>query len=371
MTLGLVGVFASNASTATAEFATNKTWKPTIPIALPIPLPTDPNEITFANILDHVTEIPEAAWNKIHQEADNSQRRSIPVKLYVGPTTNTTKAQILDLLGLEMRLMNNIKQPRKLIALAYNGADVSWAESKWRKVVRVENLGINPNSYLGHLRAGCTKGVECWGGMAVDIGTSGDIVVFLGVQEPHWTVDKQNNGPMSQVLHEYTHAVQFSQWIGKSNALSSAMHAVVPCWWQEGQANAIGIGVWAPDVSTYQAVRDYNVTRPVNPKGPRPALVDFDKKAFTKFLNQDPLKCSHPKTNGDYQFGFSVGFAAVEALIAIGGARATMAVLKRAAVGESWATAFKAVYGVKWSIARDILASVLTAEYAETPLRTE
>jgi hypothetical protein len=343
----------------------------TTPLHFTSPQSSEPAAITFANVLEHVEEIPEAAWNKIQTEIGNNQAPIVPIKLYVGPNTQTTNAQILALLQREMQLMHGFKQPRRLIALAYNGIDVAWAETKWRKVVKAAKLKVDPSSYLGALRAGCTKGAECWGGMTMEVPNSGTLIAFYGVQEPYWSVEQQQIGPISQVNHEYTHAVQFSQWIGISKFLSAAMHRVVPCWWAEGQANAIGIGVWAAEVATYRSNRDYNVTRPVNRGEPSPSLKMFDKASLTKFLKQDPRTCYAPGSNGDYQFGYSVGYAAVETLIAIGGARATIAVLSRTAAGDSWAAAFKKVYGVKWAVARDILAAVLEAEYRVRPLRNQ
>ena len=177
---------------------------------------------------------------------------------------------------------------------------------------------------------------------------------------------------MSQVDHEYTHNVQFAQWIGARlpegvQSRAQAAHSKMPCWFQEGQANAIGIPVWAPDIQTYTSARRGNIARAINPNGPKPSLTSYTADAFANFLyNQDPLTCFSP-SSGDYPLGYSVGYAATEALIAIGGPQATMALLTKMAAGDNWSEAFQHVYGISWKDGANTLA-VLSAEYAVLPL---
>ena len=243
----------------------------------------------------------------------------------------------------------------------------------WLEIVATESFIINAADYVQVLRSGCelngNVAVSCSGGNSVTLpGTLG--FAFYGVQPGgYWSKKQQNVGPMSQVDHEYTHNVQFAQWNGVSDARALAAHRVMPCWWQEGQANAIGIPVWAPSSKVYSSARDGNVTRAINPDGPRPILKDYSAKSFTAFLDQDPNSCYHPGSNGDYQLGYSVGYAAVEALVAIAGPQATMAVLARTASGDTWEQAFQAVYDVPWSEALNCLGNVLAAEYKAKPFQ--
>lgn len=340
-----------------------------IPIALPVAIPVVEGGITFATILDRVPEIPELAWGNVQRELEAERSLDLPISLFIGPTTKTTQPQIAGLLRREFRLFSGFSQPARLLAIAYNGKDVEWAEGAWRQAVTALDLPIDPDPYLGDLMAGCDVGRECWGGMTLAL-TGGDVgVTFYGVQEPFWTAANQDVGPMSQVNHEYTHAVQFAQWRGTGRDPLTARNTAFPCWWQEGQANAIGFGLWASDFATYRPARDYNVTRPLDTSGAKPSLTSFGAASLATFLGQDPERCYHPDAVGDYQFGYSVGFAAVEALIAIGGARATMAVVARTASGDPWAQAFEAVYGTSWEEGRGILAEVLAAEYEAMPLR--
>lgn len=84
--------------------------------------------------------------------------------------------------------------------------------------------------------------------------------------------------------------------------------------------------------------------------------------------NQNIATCYNPNTNGDWQLGYNIGYAATEVLIAIGGPQSTMALLAETASGMTWAEAFQAVYGVSWKDGSDVLGKVLAAEYAAKPM---
>jgi hypothetical protein len=179
---------------------------------------------------------------------------------------------------------------------------------------------------------------------------------------------------MTQVTHELTHNMQYAQFTGtvmKPGEYSRAdqFHHSSPCWFHEGQANAIGITVFQPTLNAYFSARDGNIQRAINP-GTTVSLTDFSATAITAFLTgQDPMTCSNPSKNQDYQLGYSIGYAASEVLIAIGGARSTVALLSKTAEGLSWSAAFQAVYGITWSEGADVLGKVLAAEYAVKPMK--
>jgi hypothetical protein len=77
--------------------------------------------------------------------------------------------------------------------------------------------------------------------------------------------------------------------------------------------------------------------------------------------------CKSPTDVNDdvYVLGYSVGAAAAEALIAIAGPQSLMALFARGAAGDSFARAFKSVYGITWKSGATILSKVLAAQYAE------
>jgi hypothetical protein len=68
--------------------------------------------------------------------------------------------------------------------------------------------------------------------------------------------------------------------------------------------------------------------------------------------------------------GYSVGMAATEALVAIGGPESTMALIALQANGNNFAEAFRKVYGITWDEGSTILGQVLAAEYAKDPFQS-
>jgi len=65
-----------------------------------------------------------------------------------------------------------------------------------------------------------------------------------------------------------------------------------------------------------------------------------------------------------YSLGYSVGFLTTEALASIGGIESTLLLYSRAAGGETFDEAFKNVYGLPWSSAKNVLAKVVSKEFS-------
>lgn len=347
-------------------------FSPLIPITLPI---KQNGEITFANAVEKVDRIPRTAWQNIQDIISSNGAVDIPTTLAIGPNTDTTESQITDFLKKEYALWNGFKQPSSYAGIIYNAKDEAWAESEWPKLANALNLKVDAKNYISSLRAGCgfSNGVatECWGGMAATFPGSDSGFAFYGVQSPYWAKDSTQTGPISQVTHEYTHNVQFAQIIGSplgaNNAhRPSASHSTMPCWFSEGQANAIGIPIVSNNMTSYMQGRDNSIFRSINTNVPvKPTLTTLSADAITNFLySQDISTCYDPNKNPDWQLGYNIGFAATEVLVAIGGPQATMALLAKGASGLTWTQSFEAVYGISWKNGAEVIGKVLAAEYA-------
>jgi len=347
---------------------------PKIPVMLPV---SQSGAITFANAVSQFATIPQTAWRRVQDVIASNGEVNIPITLVIGPNTQTTEDQIKTLLRKEFRLFEGFSQPTSFTGLVYNGQDEAWAEKQVPIVLSAEKNPQTLAHFVNVIHNACDfsnpSSPVCAAGNAFMLSSSTNVGAFYGVQEASWTASGQNDGPMSQVDHEYTHNVQFSQWFGAplqpgQNSVVEEAHSKMPCWFQEGQANAIGISVWAPDLQTYLNARRGNVARAINPNGPKPSLTKYTSEGFANFLyKQDPLTCYSP-SSGDYQLGYSVGYAAVEALVAIGGPQSTMAILSKLAQGDNWSQAFEHVYGVSWKEGSNALGAILAAEYAVLPL---
>jgi len=349
----------------------------------PISLPVVQNKsVTFANAVAQYAQIPQLAWQNVQDVIAANQQADVPTNIVIGPSTDTTLERISSLLNKAYRLFNGFQQPPSFSALVYNAADEAWAETEWPKLATQQNLTSTPTSHINQLRAGCgfSSGIatECYGGMAVTFPNTNAGFAFMGVQSPYWSANSSQVGPIGQVVHEYTHNVQFSQWIGAKlkpgeSSRAQAAHNTMPCWFSEGQANAIGIPIAANDLYSYMQGRDNSARRKIDESGsPKPALTNngLTAGAITSFLyGQDIATCYNPSTNNDWQLGYNIGYAATEVLVAVGGPQSTMALLAQTASGLTWAESFKSVYGISWKDGADILGKVLEAEYAANPIR--
>ena len=358
--------------------------KSAAPVVIPIPITlpvSQTGDITFANAVAKYSSIPQVAWQRVQDVIAANKAVDIPTTISIGPNTDTTVGQITTLLQKAYRVFSGFQQPPSFSALVYNSKDEAWAETEWPKFASQQKLTDNPSGHINQLRAGCgfSAGVasECYGGMAVTFSNTNAGFAFMGVQSPYWSTSSLQVGPISQVVHEYTHNVQFAQWIGiklKSgeNSRAEASHNTMPCWFSEGQPNAIGIPIASNDVNSYMQGRDNSIRRKINESGSsKPALTNdgLTASAITSFLyGQNISTCYNPTTNNDWQLGYSVGYAATEVLVAIGGPQSTMALLAQTASGLTWAEAFQSVYAISWKDGAEILGKVLAAEYAAKPM---
>lgn len=381
---------AAPAPTPTQSAAPAPAPKPTLPpfkAKIPITLPVAPmGPITFANAASMYASIPSQAWQNIQKEIAANAPVTVPITIYIGPNTKTTAEQMIPSINRQYQLLNGFSEPPTYHAVVFSAQDEKWGEAQAEKIARL--LGWVPTNYvplegiLSNVRNQCgfNNGVaeDCYGGNALGGFLATDGFSTYGVQSgggyDAWTVQNQYSGPMTQVTHELTHNMQYAQFTGVAlkpgeNTRSDQFHHSSPCWFHEGQANAIGIPVFQPTLNDYLNARDGNIQRAINP-GTTVSLTDFSAAGITAFLvGQDPLTCSNPSKNQDYQLGYSIGYAATEALIAIGGAQATIAILGKTAEGMTWDQAFNAVYGISWADGAKYLGQILAAEYAVKPLK--
>jgi hypothetical protein len=227
--------------------------------------------ITFANAVSKFASIPEVAWQRVQDVIAANSEVNIETDLYIGPTTDTTKEIVMTVLQKNFRLFQGFSQPSSYFGLIYNGKDEPWAEKQLGTILSAAKLSQLNSQYLNVMRGACdlsnASNPNCSGGNALILFPTTGAASLYGVQEPYWNAVNQNVGPMSQISHEYTHTVQFAQWFGapispgRQFSVDEA-HTKMPCWFQEGQANAIGITVWAPNLAVYTGgARKQNIVK--------------------------------------------------------------------------------------------------------------
>ena len=184
------------------------------------------------------------------------------------------------------------------------------------------------------------------------------------------TAAKWDPTDSGEVSHEYTHTVQAAQWIGTAaKDRGDYGHIFAPCWINEGQPNATGIAASSKSYQQYLDKRNATETvGPLDPKFPGWSAANLKEYLYSQIPNGSVANSCYQ--NGPlYQMGYSVGMAATEALVAIGGPQSTMALYARGADGDSFAEAFQKVYGISWDKGSTILGQVLAAEYAQSPFK--
>lgn len=359
------------------------TFSAPMPITLPV---TQNGVITFSNIEDHISEIPETAWQKVHTVLTSNKPITIPNSIYVGPTTKIDivggTPRIKELLSKSAQLWNGFSQMDFYAVYVYNGEDEAITEAKFTSdfkekkydLKRAENLAGPIRALAGNCQEGGSPGKfsgplgDCRGGDSGSYFNSNDSFMHLG--QTGTSTDYYVTGG-GFVGHEYTHAVQAGQWINspfcgnpdsdeKLCARSGMSNkGFSPCWIFEGIPNSVGVMVASDNYADYRKFRNKNL-----PYGHGPTKVtDYSQSSLKDYLFDQSNKTCY-EDGLFYQMSYTIGALATEALVAIAGPQATMAVYSLGAQGQDFPTAFKNVYGISWSDASTILSKVLAAEYA-------
>jgi hypothetical protein len=364
----------------TAVAATSKKSALTIPITLPV---AQTGVITFANAESKFDAIPEAAWQRTQDVIASNKPVAIPTEIHIGPNTSASKSTIVSALDRINKLFAGFRHVSSYTGIVYNAKDQQWAQSDaaaFFKAKKIYSGDTSAQAIKSLIQAGCEfqgdNAVDCSGGMTWDFSDARNPAggSYYGVQNApadvsggFWTEANKNSGPMTQVNHEATHNYQITQFfntpLGKNQHMAAeAMHAFSPWWFSEAQANAIGIATFTDNLDAYKQTRLSNVTRS---PGPNATLPVFTADGLKKFLVGKEV--AGPE-NKNWPLAYTVGYAAAETLVAIGGPQSTLALYTLGAQGKSWDTAFKTVYGISWDEGASVLAKVLAAEYAAKPI---
>ena len=337
-----------------------------MPITLPV---AQSGTITFTNALNHISEISTVSWQRIQDIIDKTAAVNIPHQLLVGPqTTTVTKSVEETILAREFKLWSGFQQTHYLTVIAYNFSDMNWAATTNDALVLSKGYSGDNSGGINRAKQSCHEATNCDGGNAGQVVAGDDAIEFLGVTTTYpW--NPTSNG---EVGHEYTHTVTSAQFIGTAAKNQNYYEQMfMPCWMNEGLSNASGIGASATSLREYLDSRDGQVTHlgtlPPEFKG-------FTAAGLKDFLTTQNSNQSTPNNcyqNGPlYQLGYSIGFAATEALFAIGGPQSVMALVSRGVMGDNFSQAFQNVYGISWDEGSTILGQILAAEYVAKPMRT-
>ena len=303
---------------------------------------------SFTDLEEKYEGIPYAVWEKIQKNLDLNKSTDLKINFLFGPNTpqRYPNQWTIDAVTLGSRVMGAQKQPTEVKFIQYSKVDVQWARAEAEKYVSPFKLG---NSFPDQASEKCA-GIDCDGAVtniASDIG-----LVLVGVANPvnRFNIQKFNG---QNDLHEYTHAVQGMIFKGKTQ---SPPPVLMPCWYSEGQPQAVSIPTVAKSAEDYVKIRKSWIT------DNRWLLKDFEPETIQEFLrNNMKLPCD----GNSYAMVFHLGYIVMDALVAIGGIDKTFDVLTARADGLSFEESFKKVYGINWDEASIALSRVASKVYKE------
>ena len=318
------------------------------------PTPSAPAEkipvvpTSLENLEANYEGIPYSSWKNSQDNLEKYQTTDLKVTITFGPNSTERYPNKIteDMVKLGSRVMGAQKQPQEVRFVEFNKTDVPWAREIAAKYVSPFNLGI---SLPDQAEEKCS-GADCDG--AVTNIASGVGLVLVGISTP---VDRfgivkfkgQND------IHEYVHAVQGMIFASKGGRPPATR---TPCWYAEGQPQAISIVTAAKTYSDYIALRKSWVTNN------RWLLKDFEADSIEEFMR---LGMKVPCPDGTRDLNFSLGYIIMDALVAAGGIDKTFDVQTAIATGLTFEEAFKKVYGLSWAEGSAILARVASRTYKE------
>ena len=330
--------------------------------ATPVPTPMTYIDRVNDQLLDlyeleeNITEVPKIAWEdaqNILDENDTSIPSKVELEISVGPTTELYFEDSENAYKKAINFWSNFDQPTKYWALYYNYDDRSWAKEQ---ILNASFLTRQTEGSVDALvEAPCTDTMCTGANSSIQSFSSVGVGVF-GINQPDsW--DSYRYGPVQ--IHEYTHAVQSSPWIGDDHPVRGGQ-LTSPCWLMEGQAHFAGLSLGTESYEEYTQIRYNQISGDLFSENPRvESFNDFSTQKIIEYYdNNVPYECM---TNYDYTLGYSIGFLTVEVLSAFGGGDSSMHLYKLMSSGKTYAEAFELIYGYSWDESKQIIASVVSS----------
>jgi hypothetical protein len=303
---------------------------------------------SLASLEANYEGIAYSSWKNKQRNLELYPNSDLKVSFKFGPNTPERYSTSItkDALMLGSRVMGAQKQPSEIRFVAYTKTDVEWAKREVAQYVSPFSLGIS----LPDQAAEKCSGQDCDG--AVTNIASGIGLVLVGVSTPVNRYNIQQFKGQNDV-HEFVHAVQgmiFASQGGKPPATRT------PCWFSEGQPQAISI------VATSVTYQDYVSARKNWITNNRWLLKDFEPESIEEFMRAGMKVPCPANTNA---MNFSLGYIIIDALVAAGGIDKTFDIQKEISTGATFESAFEKVYGMSWVEGSTVLARVASRTYKE------
>ena len=331
-------------TTTTTTQETTTTIQDSTTTSIPKNKCDDCEYVTITELISNINNVPKYAWNdyqRISKENNIFENDSFEIIINIGPSTNLYFQDNEKYIQKGISFWQNFNLPEKYYGFFYNYGDLDWATSE------LTTTGFEG----GMARAPCRDGICSGANSGIYQRPPHFGVGVFGIHSGD-SVDNYRYGPLH--IHEVTHSVVASQWIGNARNPQQSANDATPCWLNEGIAHAAGISLGVKTYEEYldmrsSQVRARHIQVPFNDYSPSTVL-DY----YNKSIPGDCIK------NPDYVLGYSIGYLTVEAMNAMSGADSAMHMYSVMGSGKDFEEAFEMIYELSWNDAKPIFAEYVS-----------
>jgi hypothetical protein len=300
--------------------------------------------VTITELISNINNVPKYAWNdyqRISKENNIFENDSFEIIINIGPSTDLYFQDNEKYIQKGISFWQNFNLPEKYYGFFYNYGDLDWATSE------LTTTGFEG----GMARAPCRDGICSGANSGIYQRPPHFGVGVFGIHSGD-SVDNYRYGPLH--IHEVTHSVVASQWIGNARNPQQSANDATPCWLNEGIAHAAGISL---GVETYEEYLDMRSSQ-VRARHIQVPFNDYSASTVLDYYNKSiPGDCIK---NPDYVLGYSIGYLTVEAMNAMSGADSAMHMYSVMGSGKDFEEAFEMIYELSWNDAKPIFAEYVS-----------